>query len=239
MIKKIGIATICCSLAVAWATDVKKIAERLSNEINQKINVVEVVPYSKNMDLVIMESNGERSIFFLTKDGQSLFASNSLVYEENQGNYKKYTERLTKKEYYNSQRKTNMIADFALNNPEASAYLKSSKKTSRTKYIILDPNCPFCVDEVSKIDSILADYNVVIFVVNFLGKTSELKANYFYNTLPSVKNSRDKTIALLKEVFAKRSNLNGKNIKANKNVPLVTDAMVSFGITQVPFSVVR
>lgn len=224
------------------ALDGTAIQQEIEKKLKQKVEKLEIIPYSSGLSLVTIQVAGERAVFFVSNDGKRLFSSNGLVWEGDEKLLASYKQTVVDTHNFNSQRKNNKIISYANSNPQSVVSLKSNKKTKLTKYLVVDPTCPYCVDEIENIQTMLNDYNVKIIVVAYLSKTAELKTNYFFNQYQSFRQSKDaraKTLALLKEVFSKRMSIQGKNVKANASTTENTNAMGALGINAVPFSFVR
>lgn len=224
------------------ALEGNQIKGEIEGKLKQKIEKLDITPYSNDMSLVTIQVAGERAVFFVSNDGKRLFSSRGLVWEGDDKLLASYKKTITDTNNYNSQRKNNKIISYANSNPDSVVMLKSKKKTKLTKYLVVDPTCPYCVDEIDNLQETLNDFNVAIIVVAYLSKSAEMKANYFLNQYQSFrheKNAQQKSIALLKEVFSKKMSIQGKNIKNNPSTRKNTNAMSELGINAVPFSFVR
>lgn len=244
MTKKIirGFLILALGFTSVFALDGSAIQKEIEGKLKQKIEKLDIQPYSNNLSLVTIQVGGERAVFFVSNDGKRLFSSKGLVWEGDDKLLTKYKKAVVDTNAFNSQRKNNKIISYADNNPQSVMTLKSKKKTKQTKYIVVDPTCPYCVDEIEDIQNTLLDYNVKIIVVAYLSKTAELKANYFFNSYQSFRKDPDaqkKSLALLKEIFQKKSSIQGKNVKNNPSTMENTNAMGALGINAVPFSFIR
>lgn len=115
--------------------------------------------------------------------------------------------------------------------PQNVVSLEGGDKT-HTTYMIVDPNCPYCYQEIQKLDDTLKTSNVKMLVVGALGQDSVKKAASFYNELKNQKTQQDK-ISLIKKVFE-------RNYKADPNVDIshmmdIGKSLSQAGLQAVPY----
>ncbi|PAF43145.1 hypothetical protein [Helicobacter sp. 11S02596-1] len=106
------------------------------------------------------------------------------------------------------------------------------KNKSKTTYMVVDPNCPYCYQEIQKLDETLQNSNVEMLVVGALGMDSIKKAASFYEDIKNKKSQKDK-IALLKAVFE-------KSYQPNQNVDIsaitsIGKELAQAGVNGVPY----
>lgn len=71
-----------------------------------------------------------------------------------------------------------------------------------TIYMVLDPNCPYCRDEVKKLEEYAKDSTLVLMVVGIIQQSSINKAAAFAKLIQNAK-TKNEQIVVLKRVFDK------------------------------------
>ncbi|PAF46278.1 hypothetical protein BKH46_08175 [Helicobacter sp. 12S02634-8] len=168
------------------------------------VKVVELVPTGiKGLQIVALEqSNGLRVPVLASDDGKTIIGVSELLISDDP-----HFKDALQKVYASTQKHNKTITDqkvlkiFKTYN-KSNVLSLAGKNSAKTTYMVLDPNCPYCHQEVQKLDMILQNSNVEILVVGALGMQSATKAASFYAALGSKKSQKDK-IALLKSIFEK------------------------------------
>ncbi|MFC3848306.1 disulfide isomerase [Helicobacter baculiformis] len=112
--------------------------------------------------------------------------------------------------------------------------LASKNKNAKELYIVSDPMCPHCQNELRKIQDHLKDANVHMVVVGLLGRKSILKAADIMMQAKQAHNTESK-IALLNKVYATAYEPAEVPDDKIKQVEEVTKQVLATGIESVPF----
>ncbi|WP_288644383.1 hypothetical protein [uncultured Helicobacter sp.] len=108
-------------------------------------------------------------------------------------------------------------------------------KGNALTYIISDPMCPHCQDELNHIDSRLEKGSVVMIPVAFLGADSLKKSAEITEKIKSVQNNAEK-ISLLKQIYATTHQASEQSSQSTQQVQNVTKIIEnSHLVTSVPF----
>lgn len=78
----------------------------------------------------------------------------------------------------------------------------ANKSAKNTLYMVLDPNCPYCKNEIEKLEEYAKDSTLVLMIVGILKQSSIDKAAAFTKLIQSAK-AKNEQIAALKRVFDK------------------------------------
>lgn len=110
-----------------------------------------------------------------------------------------------------------------------------NKNSKKITYIISDPSCPSCQKELKNIDKHLADSNVYMLVVGFVGKDSPIKASMLRERAADMKDSKQR-LALLQEVYTPNSKVPSSYINIDiKDTMRLNQKVMEAGIKSVPF----
>ncbi|WP_304648197.1 thioredoxin fold domain-containing protein, partial [uncultured Helicobacter sp.] len=106
---------------------------------------------------------------------------------------------------------------------------KAKKQSSKTIYIVSDPNCPYCQQEFANLSRRLEEANVKMLLVGFLGEDSMLKVA---NALKNKSGNQAKDIAMLSALYGAK--VKGKAMDTKEAMAL-TQAVANVGVRSVPY----
>ncbi|WP_120952364.1 disulfide isomerase [Helicobacter sp. L8] len=112
--------------------------------------------------------------------------------------------------------------------------LTSKNKKAKELYIVSDPMCPHCQNELRHVQERLKDANVHMVVVGLLGEKSELKAADILAQAKQAHSTQSK-IDLLNKVYANAYTPAEVPDDKIKEVKETTKKILATGITSVPF----
>ncbi|WP_205588339.1 disulfide isomerase [Helicobacter vulpis] len=112
--------------------------------------------------------------------------------------------------------------------------LTSSNKNAKELYIVSDPMCPHCQNELRRVQERLKDANVHMVVVGLLGEKSELKAADILTQVKQAHSTQSK-IDLLNKVYATAYTPAEVPDDKIKEVKETTKKVLATGIESVPF----
>lgn len=96
-------------------------------------------------------------------------------------------------------------------------------------YIVLDPNCPYCRDEVEKLEEYAKDSTLEIMVVGIIQQSSINKAAAFAKLIQNAK-TKNEQIAVLKRVFDKSFDPSSVRFAKETEQGDITAALVVMGL---------
>lgn len=110
-----------------------------------------------------------------------------------------------------------------------------SKDAKTITFIISDPMCPHCQEELRHINKRLKDSDVYMVEVAFLGVQSKYKASEILSRINKLKTAKEK-IDLLNQVYATSYTSNSSDLKENQKVENITKKIADSGLIRgVPF----
>ncbi|PAF52374.1 hypothetical protein [Helicobacter sp. 13S00477-4] len=198
------------------------------------VKVVDSKPTGiKGIQIVSLEQpNGLRIPVLASNDGKTIIGISELLISSDDG----FKDSL-KKVYEDSMKHNKGITDNQVlaifkEYDKSNVVKLQGKDKSKTTYLVVDPNCPYCYQEIQKLDSILSGSNVELLVVGALGMDSAKKAASFYEEMKTKKSQEDK-IALLKSVFEKTYKPK-ENIDTSKIITIGKE-LAQAGVNGVPY----
>lgn len=198
------------SVSILFGSNVA-LEKMIKNNEGIDVKVVDSKPTDiKGIQIISLEQpNGLRVPVLASDDGKTVIGISDLLISDDD----KFKNAL-KKAYEDSTKHNKTITDKQVLNIfkkyDKTYVLKlNGKNGSKITYMVVDPNCPYCDQEIQKLDATLQNSNVQILVVGALGMDPIKKAASFYEALKSKKSQKDK-VALLHSVFE-------KSYQANKN----------------------
>lgn len=173
-----------------------------SPDVKVKVAKREKVKEDKNYELVVIDiTKNEKSqrlnLFtrgdFIFPDIIDMKSKKSLLKELEQ---KAQNEKL--KSIYKKEDKKNIIS------------LGHDPK-KETLVVFTDPECPYCRQELTHIDSRLKEYNLKLLLTPVHGRSSLEKSHLIYEEIKKAKDDKAK-IAIIKKYYAKDVNITDKNV---------------------------
>lgn len=238
MVKKFIIFLVLFCLHVALAEQsgadfIQKRLKELSGGVDFKI--MSFKPASEANLLVVQADSGERLIFLASSDGSfivPLSLSDAVLLSNAKSALRTSLESVV---IYNKDLKDTNALKLFQKYTDYTLKIPAATKTTKTTYMILDTMCPYCLQEVNKLDDYLKDSNVEVLMVAILGEKSQKRTAGYYNELQKV-TSRDDKIKLLKKVFTKEYSPTTLNEKIAKEI---TESTIRADIRGVPYMIFK
>lgn len=236
--KKVFFSVFCFvsfSFSASFEETVKSLIEK---QTDTKVNVVMTKDFKDNKNLKIavieIENNAQQLPILATKDGSMIVGISNIFFTSSSSDesiVKDIADKILENNK-NSQQKaaSGIIKELK---PEQYVSIQSNTNSKKTYFIVSDPNCGYCRDELKNIDEKLKTHNVNLVPVGMLGEDSAKKSAYILSKVSSNMNSKDK-VKLLREVYS-------NNFKSPKNIDVskvseTTKFIFSTGIINgVPF----
>ncbi|PAF53715.1 hypothetical protein BKH42_04240 [Helicobacter sp. 13S00482-2] len=199
--KKVLMVFLCISLSLLYAN--LPIEKTIKEDQGIDIKVIDSVPSGiGGMNITILEQpNGFRTPVLSSEDGKTILGIPDLLISGNEkfkDTLQKIYQEITQ---YNDSMRENRVLEVFKKYDDKVLKLEGKNK-SKTTYIVVDLNCPYCHQEIQKLDRDLEDSNVNVLVVGALGMDSVKKAASFSEELKNKKSQQDK-IAFIKAAFEK------------------------------------
>ncbi|RAX52232.1 hypothetical protein CCY99_07520 [Helicobacter sp. 16-1353] len=238
MIKKILLIS-ALMLGVAFgATFDDNIKNLIEKQTGTKVKIVKNISLKDNKDLklILVEiiDNAQRIPMFATKDGSMIIGLSNILFTSSKADEELILKATDEASAHNESSQKiaagNLIQTLK---PEQYISLKSSAKNPKTYFIISDPNCGYCREELKNINDRLKTHNVNIVMVGILGEDSLKKAAYVMSKVNSQMSQKDK-LNVLQEVFS--SNFKAPKTIDTSAIQKTTESLFKTGVIQgVPF----
>ncbi len=215
MIKTISfILMILCS-AVFAASFNDNVTSLIEKQTGVKIKIIktENLKSNKDLKLLIVEivDNSQQIPLFVTKDGGMVIGLSNISFTNSSEDEEIIVNIANEAMVHNDNIQKQAAGDLIKQlKPEQYITLKSSASNPKTYFIVADPNCGYCREEIRNLDDKLKTHNVNLVIVGMLGEDSLKKAAYLMDKINSQMSENDKMNGI-KEVFS-------QNFKAPKNI---------------------
>ena len=189
---------------------------------------------------VVVQKDNFQIPFFASSDGKTLMILSQEALITKNTTFKNTLESTTKKvqEFNEKAREDAVIAIFQ-KYPNSVLMLEGKAKSDSKKsitYLVLDTNCPYCKQELQKLDSYLANGDLHILIAGALSIESTKRAATFYTKLGEQKTQESK-ISYLKKAF-EPSYKPSNNINADKAMNIAQE-LGGAGLQGVPYVIKR
>ena len=176
----------------------------LQQQSGRKLSIVSFEPLkASGLSLMVVQdsTNGYRTAILTENKSQTIIVA-GLFFSQNNDDRVKVSKTLQDVESYNFKIQNATALNKLFESIPSDYAIKLEGKGSKTTYIISDPMCPYCQDELNDIDSRLQEGNVIMIVVAFLGQESLNKTAEIVSKIQTITTTKDK-IALLKNVYSR------------------------------------
>lgn len=210
----------------------ENIVQMLQKQTGKKVSVTDFFSLKSNSDIkiaVIEDLETKYKIpMLVSKDGELAIGLSNVFFSENEKDAMLISGIYEKAQMSNTQQQNSAKLN-ALFESIPSDYVISipstTKDNKKVTYIVSDPNCPHCQNELKQIDSRLKESNVKMVVVGFMGKGSTTKAALVQEKVKSAKTSAEK-ISILKQIYTPTYSVDGAKDKEIKKVENITQKIL-------------
>lgn len=225
------------SIALLWAATAYSnvpIENTIKKSEGVEIKVISSAPSGvEGLNITVLQQpNGFRMPVLSSKDGKTILGIPDVLISDN--DTFKATLKKTYQEVadYNASISQKAVLDVFKKYDKTNVVKLEGKNKSKTTYMIVDLNCPYCHQEIEKIDETLKDSNVDLLVIGALGMDSVKKAATFYEDIKTKKSQQDK-IAFIKSAFEKtykpKPNIN------TTDMITIGEELAGAGVNAVPY----
>ncbi|WP_233712752.1 DsbA family protein [Helicobacter suis] len=203
----------CCVLALcagfAGASEVgSNVIRLIDKQIHKKVNVLEVKPLKANKDfqiVVVEDPDTQYHIPLLVNKSSDLVIGITNIFFSTSNKDTELVQSIyhqTQSHNFKQQNSESLNAMFDAVPKDYVINLSSSNKgVHKDLYIISDPMCPHCRNELGHIQERLKEANVHMVLVGFLGSESNLKVAVILKEIKRARNTQGK-IDILNKVYA-------------------------------------
>ncbi|OBV29643.1 hypothetical protein BKN38_00915 [Helicobacter sp. CLO-3] len=221
---------------LAHALESKKILDTLKKQ-NYDAKIISTQDSGiKGLSIAIIEQDKYWIPFLVNEGGDVLIGlTPDTIIADNAAFQANLAAAISKVQDYNKQQLDEKVIEIFKQNAKIVLEI-AGKNSQKTTYIVLDTNCPYCKQEVDKIDEYLKEANLKVLIVGALSQDSVQKAATFAAHLGEAKTNEQK-IAYLKKAFEKTyKSDNGVNIQKTMEI---SAALGGAGIRGVPYIIKR
>ena len=197
---------------------------------NMDFKVIKIEEINKNTAIAIISANGRDLPVFTNEDGSFFMAEYfGLGVKADQDKALAFMKDFVNEQKAKQQGKLlNDVKDV-----NAAVTLKGNPKARSSLYIFTDPNCPYCRDEMGKIDEQLKEYKEVnLLFVGVIKADSALKSADLISALAKKKDTKA-ALKMIREVYS--DGYTPKSKEMSKEVAKFNQVMVNNRIQGVPY----
>lgn len=239
MIKNILLASTVLSSSLFAASFEDNVKNLIEKQTSAKVNIVNSVDLkdSKNLKIVVIEiadGSAQRVPMFATSDGNTIIGLSNLFFTASKSDEDIVSKVSNDTMAYNENGQKEAAGKLikALS-PDQYITLKSDAKNPKTYFILADPNCGYCREELRNIEDRLKTHNVNMVIVGILGEDSQKKAAYLMDNIKS-NMSESAKLKGIREVFS--SNFKAPSKIDTSKVSQTTESLFRTGVIRgVPY----
>lgn len=216
----------------------KLVKEKTQQDV--KVKEVYDLKLDSNFKVVVLEDiTSKTQIPVLTdKNGNMLSALTNVFFSQNDEDVKLIESLLSKIQAQNDKQINSAAINKLLESIPSDYVIRLDSTTKNNKkitYIVSDPMCPHCQDELRHIDERLKESNVYMVLVAYMGQDSQNKAAIILEKIKTLKNTKQK-VDLLQQIYATTFEPKETNAKEIKKVQNITKKIADSGLIKgVPF----
>lgn len=249
LLKILGLSVALVAMVQAADDLEKNLVALIKDKIKEDAVIVKTEPLKSvpGIKLVIVEIKGKGDRFpALTSDKGDLFIGYNPrgIFSDNDGFNKQMETTMKELQGYMQELQTKREAEKI---PKLKELFKSlpedqwitvngTDKKKKTKYIISDPECPYCRKELGNIDKLLEQYNVKMAIAPVHKRPAFIKGQLIYDEAKKAKTTEAK-VAVIKKYFDSKYTLTEAQQKIEpKTVDAVAQTVFKSGLVRgVPF----
>lgn len=227
-------ALFCMIFFILQASDIKENIVKTFKDEDIDVKVVLVEKLNSGLGIAIIEQlNGMQVPVFITNDGHNVMGISEPLILSNQA-YQDIIRNIYKKIMEHNKKHTDALIIQKVNADMWITLDGDAKNTSI--YLILDANCRYCKQEISKIEEMLKNYKEVkILFCGLLGMDSLQKAAKIYEDIAKLKDQNEK-IKFLKSTFDSSFTINKKI--DTRVIEDLSKIIMQAGVTGVPYIII-
>lgn len=207
MIKKILLVSAVLSSSVFAASFEDNVKNLIEKQTSAKVNIISSADLkdSKNLKMVVVEiadGSAQRVPMFATSDGNTIIGLSNIFFTASKADEDVVSKISDEVMAYNENGQKEAAGKLikALS-PDQYITLKSNAKNPKTYFIVADPNCGYCREELRNVEDKLKTHNINMIIVGILGEDSQKKAAYLMDNIKSSMSESDK-LKGIREVFS-------------------------------------
>ncbi|MGX2972488.1 hypothetical protein [Helicobacter sp. T3_23-1059] len=234
---KISKIFLCVLCATPLSAGVKEdTIKALQEQTGAKFEAISFEPLkaTKQFLLVVKDTkNGYQSVIITDEKQKSMIAPSAFLGDR--GDAKLVASTLEKVNSYNFKLQNAATLDKLFASIPQDYAIRIQGASNKTTYIVSDPMCAHCQQELSQIESKLSKGSVVMVLVGFLGQDSLQKSAEIISKIKSAKTPKEQ-ISLLRSVYATTHKATSQAATYTFKVADITKKLANSGLIEaVPF----
>ena len=228
---------LCGVFALPLSAGVKEDAIKvLEGQTGAKFEVISFEPLkgSKQFLLVVKDTkNGYQSVIITDEKQKSMIAPMAFFGDKEDAKF--VATQLEKANAYNFKLQNAATLDKLFASIPQDYAIRLQGASNKITYIVSDPMCVHCQQELSQIESKLAKGTVVMVLVSFLGQDSLQKSAEIISKIKSAKTPKEQ-ISLIRSVYATTHKASPQKQEYTSQVSAITKELASSNLIEaVPF----
>ena len=230
------------ALSVAHAGMQENLVNLIKTKTQQEVSVKEVHDLKSDPNIkiaILQDSLSKNKIPVITnQNGKVLFILTNVFFADNNDDAKLVGQILQDIQSENDKQINSAALNKLFESIPSDYVLKldsTTKNNTKVTYIVSDPMCPHCQEELRNIDERLKDTNVYLVLVSYMGQESLKKASIILEKAKTLQDTKQK-VELLQQVYAVTYKTQNPRDKEMKKVENITKKIADSGLIQgVPF----
>ncbi|STQ85832.1 disulfide isomerase [Helicobacter muridarum] len=184
-----------------------KLTDMINKQTGQEVSVIkeQQLKQDSNLKLVTIKElkTGFRVLGFTNKHESFFLAITSAFFTSNDDDRNLIISEFNLVNHYNMTFKTQEAVKKAINSLPNDAIINlasTNKNAKKVFYIVSDPMCPHCQDELKRINDRLNEGDVKMIPVGWMGKDSAYKVAEIYSLVKEAKTDSEK-IKILQKIY--------------------------------------
>ncbi len=212
-----------------------KIQSLLKERTTMDFKVIsnDVAPLNGASFVVVESPSGERLALLVSQDGSYIIPLADGITTINTQNALKIA--LDNVNGYNKNMKDKNVLALFQKHKNSVLRIPANAVTQKTTYMILDTTCPYCLQEILRLEEYLNKGNLEVLIVGILGQKAYNRAAGYYSEFPHAK-TKEQKISLLKKIF--EINYTPKNLN-EKLAKEITEDIIAAGVQGVPYLIIK
>lgn len=221
-----------CLALFSGVGNASKLTDMVLRVTGQKVSVIKEFSIKQDSNIkfvVLKDENTAQRVIVITNKAESFvqtFIPQAFITENKEDSNILLSEASSVQNYnanYKTQDEVKKIISTKV--PKDYIITINGKNPKKTYYIVSDPLCPHCQNELKNIDKRLQNGNVKMIVVGMMGEQSRKKASEIYREIKKTKSDSEK-IALLNKIYNQSYKSNSSEEKVVQDV---TSALIGKG----------
>ncbi|OBV28507.1 hypothetical protein BKN38_03315 [Helicobacter sp. CLO-3] len=222
------------SLSAAAGDDVIKLLESKLNRTFSLVKFEQLNDTKMFLAVVQDKSNGYRTLL-LTDDKQKNVAVVPMFFSSDKTNAERINKEIADIESYNFRVQNSAKLNELFASIPKDYAITIQGASDKITYIVSDPMCPHCQDELANIESRLEKSTIVMIPVGLLGQASMDKAAEIQAKIKGAKTPKEQ-IQVLREIYARTHSPSAQSQEYSAKVINVTNKIQSSNLIEaVPF----